>query len=145
MYRELYLVPHTISFINVILMILPKYFNNRSQKYNFLLDILYIHISNFPFPVSPLQIPHPPASMRVISLPNPLPPHCPDIPLHWGIELSQDLGLLLLLLDNGILCCVCGWSYGYLHVYTLVGNLIPVSSWGSGWLIFLFFLGATLQ
>ena len=36
-------------------------------------------------------------------------PHCPGIPLHWGIEPSQDQGLLLLLMpDNAILSYVCG-------------------------------------
>ena len=46
------------------------------------------------FTVSPLQTPYPispyPASMRV--LPNLFLPHSINIPLHWGIEPSQDQG-----------------------------------------------------
>jgi hypothetical protein len=35
---------------------------------------------------------------------------------------------------------ICSWSQGSLHVYSLVGGLVPGSSGGSGWLILLFFL-----
>jgi hypothetical protein len=36
-----------------------------------------------------------------------------------------------------ILCYICGWSHGSLHVYCLVGNLVPESSGGSvGWSCF---------
>ena len=69
-----------------------------------------------------------------------LPPH-PDIPLHWGMEPSQDQGPLLSLMpDKAILCYVGRWSLGSFHVYSLDGGLVPVSSGGSGWLILLFFL-----
>ena len=37
-----------------------------------------------------------------------------------------------------ILCYICSWSHGSLHVYTLVGGLVPGSFGGSGWLILLF-------
>ena len=93
-----------------------------------------------PFPVSPPQILYPilppTASMRVLShTPS---PHHPSIPLHWGIEPSQDQGPPLPLMpDKAILCYICGWSHGSLHVYSLVGGLVPGSS---GWLILLFFL-----
>ena len=33
-----------------------------------------------------------------------------------------------------------GWSHGFLHVYSLIGGLVPGSSRVSGWLILLFFL-----
>ena len=56
-------------------------------------------------------------------------PHCPQIPLHWGIELSQEEGNLLpLMADKAILCYICSWSRGSLHVYSLVGDLVPGSS-----------------
>ena len=81
-------------------------------------------------------IPPPTASMKVI--PHPLQPPRPGIPLHWGIKPSQDQAPLLPLMSNkAILCYLCGWSHGSLHVYSLVGDLVPGSS---GWLIFLFFL-----
>jgi hypothetical protein len=106
-----------------------------------LLDILFIYISNVtPSPYSPrnsLSHPPPPASMRVC--PPPLPPPCPRIPLHWSIEPSRDQGPLLPLMpDKAILF---GWSYGSLHMYSLVGGLDPRSS---GWLI-LFFLWSCIS
>jgi len=68
-------------------------------------------------------------------------PSCPGIPLHQGLKSSQDQSPLLPLMpDKAILCCICDWSHGLLHVYSLVGGLVPGSSWGSGWLILLFFL-----
>jgi hypothetical protein len=39
--------------------------------------------------------------------------------------------------NKTILCYICGWSHGFLHVYSLVGGLDPLSS---GWLVMLFFL-----
>ena len=55
----------------------------------------------------------------------PLPPPDPGIPLHWGIESSQDQGPLFpLIQDKAILCFICCWSHGFLHVYSLVGVLI---------------------
>jgi len=100
-----------------------------------------------PFLVSPPEtcypILPPPASMRM--LPHPptaclLLPH-PDIPLHWGIEPSQDQRLLLPLVPNkAILYYICSWSHGTLHVYALFGCLVPGSSGESGWLVLLFFL-----
>jgi hypothetical protein len=57
-----------------------------------------------------------------------LPPH-PGIPLHWGIEPSQDQGPLFPLMpDKAILCYISGWSHGSLHVYSLVGGFVPGSS-----------------
>jgi hypothetical protein len=101
-------------------------------------------LSSFPIPPSALEtsypIPPPPASMRVYPhLPtHPLLPPCPHIPLHWGIESSQDQGPLLpLMFDKAILCYIYCWSHGSLLVYSLVGGLDPGSS---GWLILLLFL-----
>jgi hypothetical protein len=42
--------------------------------------------------------------------------------------------------DKGILCYICRWSHGSLHVYFLVDGLVPGRSGGSGWLILLFLL-----
>jgi hypothetical protein len=44
-------------------------------------------------PSTPYPIPPYPASMRVLSpMPPILLPHCPSIPLYWGIKPSQDQG-----------------------------------------------------
>jgi hypothetical protein len=32
--------------------------------------------------------------------------------------------------DKAILCCICSWSHGSLHVYPLVGGLVPGNSGG---------------
>jgi hypothetical protein len=95
-----------------------------------------------PFLVSPLEplipSPLPSASIRVLPLPpthSPL--HGPGIPLHWGIEPWP----LLLMPDNATLCYICGWSHGSLHVYSLVGDLVPGSSGRSGCLILFFLWG----
>ena len=62
-------------------------------------------------------------------------------PLHCRIQPSQDQGPLLpLVLDKAILCYICSWSHGSLHVYSLIGGLVPGSSGVYGWLIMLFFL-----
>jgi hypothetical protein len=72
------------------------------------------------------------------SLPSPL----PGIPLYCGTEPSQDQGSLLPLMPNKtIFCYICGWSSGSLHVYFLVGGLVPGSSERSGWLILFFLWG----
>jgi hypothetical protein len=84
------------------------------------------------FLVSPLETPYPilpsPASMRVFHHPptHPLPPPHPGIPLHWGIEP-----------DKAILCYICSWSHGSLHMYSLVGGLVPRSSGVGvgGWMV----------
>ena len=69
----------------------------------------------------------PPIPYLLTNLPTLLP--CPGISLHWGIEPSQDRGSLLpLMSDKAILCYIRSWSHGSLHVYSLVGGLIPGSS-----------------
>jgi hypothetical protein len=109
---------------------------------NILLNILFIYISNiipllcFPSTDS-VSLPSPSASMRVLPHPptHPLPPHCPGISLHWGIQPSQDQGPLLPLIpDKAILCYLCSWSHGSLHVYSSVGGLVP-GSCGRGGLV----------
>ena len=39
--------------------------------------------------------------------------------------------------DKAILCYISSWSHGALHVYPLIGGVVPGSS---GWLILLFIL-----
>ena len=41
---------------------------------------------------------------------------------------------------KAILCYMYGWSQGSLHVYFLVGGLVPGSFGGTGWFILLFLL-----
>jgi hypothetical protein len=66
----------------------------------------------FPLPHPPLQIP--PISLLHFYEGAPLPthsllPHCPSIPLRWGIEPSQGQGPPLPLMpDKAILCYI--WS-----------------------------------
>jgi len=56
---------------------------------------------------------------------HPLPSQHPGIPPLWGNEPSEDQGLLLLLMtDDAILCYICGWSPGTLHVYPSVGGCL---------------------
>ena len=74
-------------------------------------------------PKTPYPIPHP------CSPTHPLPLPCPDIPLQWGMEPSQDQGPLLpLMTDKAILCYICSWNHGSVHVYSLVGGIVPGSS-----------------
>jgi hypothetical protein len=78
---------------------------------------IYSHFKCYPpskFPLQKPPIPPPfPASMRV------LPPHQPSIPLFWGIKPSQDQGHPFPLMpDRAILCYICSWSHGSLHVYS---------------------------
>ena len=111
----------------------------------------------FPFtnPLSHSSSPHsvdegphpptpPPHQIQIISTHppshHPLLIHCFSIPLHWVIKSPQDLGSgLPLMPDKAILFYICSWSHGSLHVYSLVGALVPGRFWGFGWLILLFF------
>ena len=81
----------------------------------------------------------PPKLLYPLSLPLlnnlPTPTSCPAIPLHRGIEPSQDQRpLLSLMYHKAIHCCICGWSHGSLHVYSLAGGLFSGSS-GGYWLV----------
>jgi hypothetical protein len=86
-------------------------------------------------------IPSPCLPSQGCSLTHPLQPPRPVIPLHCGIKPSQVQGPLLPLMPyKAILCCKCSWSHGFLHVYYLVGVLVPGSSGGTDWLILFFLL-----
>jgi hypothetical protein len=106
----------------------------------FFKGIFFIYISNvIPLPGFPLDSPLPSPCLPTYPLPLP----GPGILLDWGIKPSQDQGpLLLLMTDKVILCYTCSWSHGFLHVYSLVGGLVPGSSGvgGTGWFILLFLL-----
>jgi hypothetical protein len=103
---------------------------------------IYLHFKCYP-PWKPLSHSSSPCFYEGAHLPtcSPTPASCTGIPLHWGIEPSQDQGpLLQLMSEKAILCYICSWSHGSLHAYFLVGDLVPGCSWGTGWLILLFFL-----
>ena len=99
------------------------------------MDILFIYISYvIPFPDS---LPRTPVSHSLslcfyegaVPPTYPLPLHCPGILLHSGIEPSQDREpFFTLMSDKAILCCICGWSHGFLYVYSLIGGLVSGSS-----------------
>lgn len=97
----------------------------------------------FPFPLPPTLPPsfyeHAPIAICPLQLQR------PDITLHWGNKPSQDQGLFLpLMLDYAILCHICGCSHGSLHVYSLVGGLVPASS-GGVWMVDIVILPMVLQ
>jgi hypothetical protein len=99
---------------------------------------LYLHFKCYPLswsltPEIPYPIPSPPASLRVFPPPtHPLQPPRPGIPLHWGTKPSQDQGPLIPLMSNKtILCYICSWSHGFLHVYLIFGwRFSPWELWG---------------
>jgi len=74
--------------------------------------------------------------------PHPLSPQCPGISLHWGNEPSQDQGLLWMP-DKAILCYICSWSHGSLHV--LIGWLFSAWELWSVWLVDIVVLPTGLQ
>ena len=99
--------------------------------FSFVLIILFVYISNdIPLPGFPSTTPFPLCLQEDTPLPTHLlSPHCPSIPLHWSIKPPQDQGAPPpLMLDKAILCYICSWNYGSLHVYSLVGGLVPGSS-----------------
>ena len=118
-----------------IILFLIQCFYSFFPYFIFLLDILFICISKvIPFPGFPSEnsLSHLPSHCL---LTHPLPLPCPGIPLHWDIEPSQDQGPLLPLMpDKAILCYICFWSYGSLHVYSLVVGLSPLELSGV-WLV----------
>jgi hypothetical protein len=90
---------HHLAHIS-ILKFLHELYYDHIFPFLFLLDIFFIYISNFiPFPHFPSENPlsHAPSPC---SLTHPLLLSCPRIPLHWGIEPSQDQGPLLSLMSH---------------------------------------------
>jgi hypothetical protein len=92
-----------------------------------------------PFLLSPPKIPMPslllPVSMRALPPPprHQLSPHCPSIPLHWGIKPLQDLRPPLPLMpDKAILSHIYSRSHGSLHVYFFGWWFSPWELWEKG-------------
>jgi hypothetical protein len=108
------------------------------------LDTLSIYISNvIPFPGfpsgTPLFHPLPSASMSMLPFPT---THSYlltlTLPYTGASSPSQDLGPLLPpMFNKAILCYICSWSHGSLHVYSLLDGLVSESSgsWEFGLLI----------
>ena len=85
----------------------------------------------FPFLKSISHSPSAHASKRMFSYSpsHPVLPHLPSIPIYWSFKHSQDQrSPFTLMPDKAILCYKCSWSYGSLHVYSLVDGLIPIGS-----------------
>ena len=63
-------------------------------------------LAHTPSPCFYKGVPHPPSNS-----------HLPGIPLHWGIQPSQDQAPLLQFMhDKAILCYISWWSHGSLHI-----------------------------
>ena len=85
-----------------------------------------------PFLVSPLQTSHSIPRVPCFYEGAPPPTHplltpLPSLLLCWGIERPKDL-LSSLMPDNAIFYYISTWSHGSLHMYSLVGGLVPGSS-----------------
>jgi hypothetical protein len=97
---------------------------------------LYLHFTCYPLSWSVPTLYSLPSTCFYEAVPPPthpfLPP-CPGIPLQWDIGPSQDQGPRLPLMpDKAILCYICRWSSGSLHVSSLVGGLVPRNSGEGG-------------
>jgi hypothetical protein len=125
--------------VNVLVFsfLFPFSFSFLSFSFLFLFSLsfwyfLYLHFKCFPLSMSPLRNPpsHSPSPCLYEGAPPPT-HSCPGILLHWGIEHPQAQGPLLPLMSNkAIFCHICGQHHGSLHVYSLVGGLVPGSSRG---------------
>ena len=92
----------------------------------FITYFLYLHFKCYPLSCSPENSPSPCSST------SPHPHTGPGIPLPWSLEPSQEQEPLLPWMSNkAILSYICCWSHGSLHVYSLVGGLVPRSSGGT--------------
>ena len=105
-----------------------------------------LHFKSYPHSKFPLQTPTAQSPSfwfyeGVCPPIHPLPPYCSNFFLSNSIKPSQDLvPPLPLMPDKPSLCYIRSWSHGSLHVYFLVGVLVPGSSGVSGWLTSLLFL-----
>ena len=84
--------------------------------------------------MSPSQFSLPPFSMRVLPHPH-THSHLTvlESPEGWGMKPPQDQASSLLLMpDYAVLCYICSWSHGSLHMCSLFGGLVSGSSGGSG-------------
>ncbi|XP_032771725.1 uncharacterized protein LOC116911939 [Rattus rattus] len=87
--------------------------------------------SHNPFPCFYEDASPPTHPSHTLTSSHPLPTHQPAFPYTGKKEPSQDQELLFLLMpDNAILYYIGSWSHGSLHVYSLVGGLVPENSGG---------------
>jgi hypothetical protein len=119
------------------------------QRFLFLLDIIYLHFKCYPPSLFLLWKPPIPSSLPYFYKGAPPPTHPPtptSPPWH-----SPTLGHPAFIGPRASSPTnsrrghplECSWSHGSLHVYSLVGGLIPRSSGVSGWLILFFFQWVT--
>jgi len=114
------------------------------EKYNLFFFIGYFLFTFqmlFPFPVPSHKPPIPSSSPFYEGVPPPQPPPLPaSPPCHFPtlgeVQPWHDQGLFLPLVP--ILCYICSWSHGSVHVYSLGSGLVPGTS---GWLVLLFLWG----
>jgi hypothetical protein len=112
----------------------------------FIRYFLYLHFKSYPLSwgnnnVFPLKTPYP------MSPPPAHPPthsHFPVLAFPYtgasGLRRTKGLSSGALMTYKAILYYLCSWSHGSLHMYSLVGGLVPRSSGGTGWFILLFLL-----
>ena len=119
----------------------------------FLLDILFIYISNvisFPSFPSTNFLSHLCCSCFYEGAPlptQPLKPHCPSIPLHWGIKPLQDQWPPLLFMpDKTIFCYINSWNCGWVPSCVLFDYcwFSPWEFWGV-WLVDIVVLPMVLE
>lgn len=111
-------------YVDSTVLLCCQYWSGERQF--FLLDILCIYISKvMPFPAPPHALSL--CLYEDATLPTHLLlPHHPGIPGKTSLHRTKDF--------SSYWC----WSHGSLHVYSLVGSLVPGSSGRSGWLMFPF-------
>jgi len=103
-------------------MIIARYSSNR-EFFSLIGFFSFKFQMLFPFPVSLDISPSPSTSF----------------PYTGGVQVWQDQGFLLPSVPNkAILCYICSWSHGSVHVYSWDGGLVPGSS---VWLALLFLWG----
>ena len=93
-----------------------------------------------PFPISLLEssYPIPPSPCFYMGAPPPTLSCFPTLafPYTGALSLHRINSLSSPLMPyKAILCYICGWSHGLLHVYSLVGGLVPGSSGEGVWLV----------
>ena len=119
-----------------------SFYVNIYYCYYYIRYFLYLHFKYYPLSPPPNRLYYPTSPCFYEGVPPAtylIPPPSPGILQHSGIEPSK-----------GLSSCWCpirpssatyaAVAMGSLHVYSLVGGLIPGESRVSGWLILLFFL-----
>jgi hypothetical protein len=85
----------------------------------------FIPLPGFPFANSLSHLPYPLFLWGCFPPYPPTPALSSSIPQSWGIEPSQDQGPPFpVMSDKAILCYICSWSNGSIHVYSLMGALV---------------------